>query len=213
LKNKVVVFTENNARILINPPNLEAFDNKPKSIINPDMSLVCGVDPQFWKLIDYDFIELPDAIVIKDKLSELIDWTNETPSHQERFYREAYHSLEDLIRVSGQAAGIIAKLLPKAQGIDKKELVDILTKTLIEPSKSDHKIKENKLYKDMIDTWSKAIIAPMDEEEKAIRSKHIAKHGAINQPLQMKQKYGHIYLGIISLILAILTILWVIKKH
>ena len=212
MKNKVVVFTENNARILINPSNIEAYKDKPKASVNPDLSLVNGVDPHFWKLIDYDFIELTDAVRIKDILSGLIDWTNEVPSHEETFRRECYFKLEEQIQTAAQASNIIAKMLPKARGIDRKELIEYLNEKLIVPSKSDQKIKENKLFKEMIDKWDESIIAPMDEDEKKLRAKHIDKHGA-NNKLIMKQKYGHIYLGIVSLVLAILTAVWMFKKH
>lgn len=47
---KVVVFTTNNARILINPPDLLPFVQMPNAVIDPDLSSVVGVAPHHWKL-------------------------------------------------------------------------------------------------------------------------------------------------------------------
>lgn len=52
MNNKVVIFTDNNARILSNPPNLEELQQLPNAILNPDLSLVKGVAPHLWALKD-----------------------------------------------------------------------------------------------------------------------------------------------------------------
>jgi hypothetical protein len=49
MKTRVVVFTENNARILINPYNLDQFRAMPNAVIDPDLSHVRGISPHFWK--------------------------------------------------------------------------------------------------------------------------------------------------------------------
>lgn len=46
MKNVIVVFTKNNARVLVNP---EKFP-KDNYILNPDLSLVKGIPPHLWKL-------------------------------------------------------------------------------------------------------------------------------------------------------------------
>jgi len=51
-KTQVVVFTSNNARILVNPPNVDEFLGKPNAFINPDLSEVIGTPPHFWKVVD-----------------------------------------------------------------------------------------------------------------------------------------------------------------
>lgn len=48
-QNIVVCFTANNARILVNPENIEAYKNMPGAHINPDLTGVLGVPPHFWK--------------------------------------------------------------------------------------------------------------------------------------------------------------------
>jgi hypothetical protein len=50
MKNKVVIFTKNNARVLTNPKNLDHYVGHPAALINPDLSLVAGEPPHFWKL-------------------------------------------------------------------------------------------------------------------------------------------------------------------
>lgn len=49
---KVVIFTENNARILCNPPNIEDYKRCANALIDPDLKAVAGVPPHLWKLID-----------------------------------------------------------------------------------------------------------------------------------------------------------------
>lgn len=49
-KNKVVVFTNTNARILTNPGNLEHYARLPNAIVNPDLTAVKSVETHFWKL-------------------------------------------------------------------------------------------------------------------------------------------------------------------
>ena len=52
MKTRVVVFTKNNARIFINPPDeyLAFFKTLPNAIINPDLSSISGFGPESWKL-------------------------------------------------------------------------------------------------------------------------------------------------------------------
>lgn len=45
---KVVVFTENNARILYEE-SVAGWTGDPRALINPDLSSVHGVPPHFWK--------------------------------------------------------------------------------------------------------------------------------------------------------------------
>lgn len=48
-KNRVVVFTDTNAIVLTNPPNIDQYKNKSYCIINPDLSAVEGIEQHFWK--------------------------------------------------------------------------------------------------------------------------------------------------------------------
>ena len=48
-KDKVVVFTRNNARIYTNV-DYKAFENDKNAFLNPDLSSVKGVAPHFWKV-------------------------------------------------------------------------------------------------------------------------------------------------------------------
>lgn len=43
-----VIFTDNNARIIKNPPNLEYLKTLDNVLINPDMSGVVGIPPHLW---------------------------------------------------------------------------------------------------------------------------------------------------------------------
>lgn len=53
MKNKriAVVFTTNNARIMVNPEKLGALKGRFNVMIDPDLSHVGGVDPHYWKVV------------------------------------------------------------------------------------------------------------------------------------------------------------------
>ncbi len=46
---QVVVFSDTNARIITNPPNIEDYKNSPRAVVDPDLSAVNGHPPHFWK--------------------------------------------------------------------------------------------------------------------------------------------------------------------
>jgi len=48
-KHKVVVFTENNARVLVNPPDLDAWRKRKDALVDPDFGRVAHLAPHFWK--------------------------------------------------------------------------------------------------------------------------------------------------------------------
>lgn len=48
MKNKVILFTNNNAR-LIRTNELSTWEKDPRALINPDLSKVKGIPPHFWK--------------------------------------------------------------------------------------------------------------------------------------------------------------------
>lgn len=48
-KNKVVVFTKNNARIVVTD-EIKHYERLPNALINPNLSQVKGIPPHFWKL-------------------------------------------------------------------------------------------------------------------------------------------------------------------
>lgn len=46
----VVVFTENNARILTNPDNIKFYESLSNAIVDPDLKAVEGLPPHYWRL-------------------------------------------------------------------------------------------------------------------------------------------------------------------
>ncbi len=58
MSHKVVVFTENNARILINPEHIELYADMPNAVIDPDLSGVVKVPPHLWKLQDGKIVKM-----------------------------------------------------------------------------------------------------------------------------------------------------------
>lgn len=49
MKTKVVVFTSNNARILVNPADLDYWRSREDALIDPDLSAVKAIPPHYWK--------------------------------------------------------------------------------------------------------------------------------------------------------------------
>lgn len=58
---KVVVFTDNNARILHNPENLRDYKAMKNAIIDPDLKSVAGVPPHLWKLVAGKVVIMDEA--------------------------------------------------------------------------------------------------------------------------------------------------------
>lgn len=51
MKNKIVIFTSHNARILnIDDEMIHQYEQYANAVINPDLSQVKGIPPHFWKL-------------------------------------------------------------------------------------------------------------------------------------------------------------------
>ena len=72
-RNIVVIFTENNARVLINPENVEVYHNLPNAVVNPDLSAVYKVPPHLW--------ELKDGKVVKKGLRDSINRIKHIDKH------------------------------------------------------------------------------------------------------------------------------------
>ncbi len=84
MKTKVVVFTSNNARILTNPSA-----HPEGGLVNPDLSLVRGCPPHFWKLVHGKILPMttPEKALRMAHI-ELhgVDNSENTLIHKERFY-------------------------------------------------------------------------------------------------------------------------------
>ena len=61
MKNVIVVFTENSARIHVNPANAEELLAEPHALLNPDLSAVKGLPPHLWKLSGNKIVPMSEA--------------------------------------------------------------------------------------------------------------------------------------------------------
>lgn len=70
-KTTVVVFTADNARILVNPEDAASYAGL-KVITNPDLSAVSGLAPHFWKLEGDKIISMtrPEKLARLEQLKE-----------------------------------------------------------------------------------------------------------------------------------------------
>lgn len=49
-KTRVVIFTKNNVRICVNPPNISELKTYPNVVVDPDLSAVRSLPPHLWRL-------------------------------------------------------------------------------------------------------------------------------------------------------------------
>ncbi len=69
---RVVVFTENNARIVINPEKLGLYRTMANAVVDPDLSLVEKVPPHLWCLRD-GVVQKLDEESILPRLQDIVD--------------------------------------------------------------------------------------------------------------------------------------------
>lgn len=67
---KVVVFTENNARVLTNPENIEYYRSLPNVLIDPDLKEVQRVPPHLW-VKDGNFVRVMSKSASKERISHI----------------------------------------------------------------------------------------------------------------------------------------------
>lgn len=61
MKNKVVVFLKNNARVITNPESLDTFKDMENALINPTFKNVKGIPPHFWKIVRGELHSMGEA--------------------------------------------------------------------------------------------------------------------------------------------------------
>lgn len=209
MKNKVVIFTQNNARILVNPPDLSKFDKKENAFVNPDLSLVTGIEPQFWKLIKPDQpIDLNSAHRLRKELDDLlvILEAQNKDSEASIFYRTLREELQNQIQASEKAFDLLSKLIPKANGIDREDVTTALYDRLMSHSTNAAQQKQNLIFKHMIHQWEMGTIIPMDDEERKARSTDINLRGISNKPYNaVKKRLMHKHALFYSLLLIIIA--------
>lgn len=94
--NRVVIFTENNARIVTNPEDLDYFKRLPNALINPDFSKVKGIPPHFWKCVDgkleaMSADERSNASIDEHRIDNRVDYTKNV-------YKEELVKLRSLVK-------------------------------------------------------------------------------------------------------------------
>lgn len=75
---RVVVFTKNNARVLINPPHLGALKKRHNVLINPDLTRVLGCPPHLWKIVKGEIWPMGHAErLARERVLELTEADND----------------------------------------------------------------------------------------------------------------------------------------
>lgn len=73
MKNKVVVFNNGQARILINPSNIKELEKQSNVIVNPDLSNVSGLPAHMWKQVGQAIIPLDINEIPKQNVTQKIN--------------------------------------------------------------------------------------------------------------------------------------------
>lgn len=188
MKNKVIIFTDNNARILVNPAEVEIFEDKPNAYVNPDLRFVTGVAPHHWKQLNSDKIKIDDAIKIQQSIGDSVDWTQEHDSFENQFYKKLFEVLEKEVVSTRKASQLMVKLLNMVDGLKKEEITKQLKESFIKKSTNPVGIKENQVFMALINKWEHGLIVPMTEDERKIRDEHIKRIGSVNILNKIKQK-------------------------
>ena len=180
MKDKVIFFTQNNARILVNPPDLAKFKDKPNVFINPDLTFVNGIEPHFWRLLKAkEPITLIEAKRLMREIDDAVNLADNQETHQIIFYKCLKTLLYEQIVSCEKAYDLISKLLKKANGIDRDEITTMLYDTLISHATTPERKKDNKFFMEWIKRWEECMIIPMDDDERSDRTKDV-RRGTIN---------------------------------
>lgn len=93
-KTRVVVFGQNNARILVNPHNLAELSAQKNVYVDPDFNLCIGTEPHFWKVLEnQEIITLGEAIEIMGRVDKNVFWKRDVSGNiplEEAFYRSLH---------------------------------------------------------------------------------------------------------------------------
>lgn len=212
MKDKVVIFTQNNARILINPPDITKFEKKKNAFINPDLTFVTGIEPHFWRLLPGNKpLGLNEARRLKRELDDAINLTD-SETHQITFYKTMREKLEEEIKTSERANSLISQLIGKANGIDPEEITSHLHDALISHSDNPLNKKESEAFRVMISKWQQGIIIPMDEEERVERQSDVKK-GVVNAlDSSVQSKNMDMVMSIAGVIVFIITVILLSRR-
>ena len=206
MKNKVIIFTNNNARILVNPPEVEVFQDKPNAYVNPDLRFVKGVSPEHWKQVSGPAMPLDDAIRLQLCIGENVDWAQEHDTYEDSFYKKLHQVLEDEVLSRRKASHIMTKLLHMLDGVDRKEVADKLKEQFIKKSTRPEDVKDNQRFMELIKKWEHGIILPMSDDERKIRDSQIKTKGVDNTVSIQKRSLRHWWA--IPILVVVMFIIW-----
>lgn len=211
MKDRVVVFTQNNARVLVNPDRIDRFMDKPNAFINPDLTFVNGIEPHFWKPIPNRQMTYDESESLRVQLLTVIDKNKDSDAHSVRFYKALLFILDREIAECRKAADLISKLLIRAHGVEKEDVSTMLIDKLITHSKEPDKRTDNKIFTELIEKWRECTILPMTEDEKYARAHHLSAFGAVNsdviKPAFAINRWLLYYTALIFVIIAVISFL------
>lgn len=195
MKNKVVVKTKNNARILTNPPDLHKYAKVNNAYVNPDLEFVSGTEPHYWKFFPPSHsLSVWDAERIVWGISKAIRLSHLT-DHKKIFYKSLESNINEGILEAKAASDVITKLLHKADTVYREAVINKVRQELIKPKKSRNTPEDpnNKIYDDLCEEFMRGQVVPMLESEKSVRSEEL-KSGVINSLDQLKNPFSMTYL-------------------
>lgn len=212
MKTKVVIFTTNNARILINPRETDVFKRRANCYVNPNLDYVGDTPPQYWKHIRENRIPISDSKRVSGFIDELCNKHRGSEITREQvFYYTLKKHFDRELEDSSESCFRIAMLLDSASGVDRKAIADKLRKDLIINYNDEDLLPENNFYESMISKWEHSLIITMDDLEMKVRDAHIKKYGADNW-FNTKLPYNYKKIAITILVTIVIgAIFWM--KH
>lgn len=210
MKTKVVIFTTNNARILVNPKETDVLRKRPNCFVDPNLDFVEDAPPEHWKPVVGDHIPVSDSKRIAEILGKLVDKNKgKDISREQVLYFTLKKHFERALQDSSEACFKIAELLRLAQGVSRKDIADKVRKDLIINYNDESLLPENAYYEKMINNFEKSLIIPMDDEEKQVRTKQIKRFGADNAVnIYLKRNYKKVFIIGAIIITAVSLLLW-----
>lgn len=210
MKNRVVLFTQNNARILTNPPDLVKFEGKENAYVNPDLGYVYGVDPHFWTHFpsnnSFSIFDAERVVSAANRAQANPD----SDKHKKIFYETLEKKLREAIFEAKDATDKISKLLAKADKVSRLEVIENVKKELVIPKKSKNSPEDpnNQRFRDLCDQFLRGQIVPMLDAERSKRQYEIKLFGTINTVETVSKRPVWFYVSILALAMIVFGFIW-----
>lgn len=151
---QVVVFLDKTARVITHPENPHEYENNPNAVINPDLTLVHGLAPHFWKKEFGRIVPMTDH-ERADRLKELEYDKSNTYSINEMFLRVS-HLQNNIEELNKEITRLNDQIIDQAKDHEKATL-SLKEAHLVELMESDDRWSKHlaKQWSEYLETMAK----------------------------------------------------------